>query len=73
MEKARPGGVAPEQGEVREWEEPGEEEWAAQGQAQVRMENASVPSAARLCLMRLEFPAIIGNAPNAGKRWSGNS
>jgi hypothetical protein len=69
MEKAHPGGAALEQGRVREWEEPGEEEWAAQGRAQGQRGNVSVQNAARLYLMRLEFPVTIGSAPNAVKRW----
>jgi hypothetical protein len=71
-EKAHPGAAALEPGGVREWEEPGEEEWAAQGRAQGQRENASVRNAARLYLMRLGFPVTIGNAPNVVKRWYGN-
>jgi hypothetical protein len=69
MEKAHPGGAALEQGEAQEWEEPGEEEWVAQEQAQGRMENALVLNAARLYLTKPESLVILSNAPNAGKRW----
>ena len=67
--KAHPGGAVLEQGEVPEWEEPGEEEWVAQEQEQVQMENALVLNAERLSLMKWACPVIIGNAPNAEKRW----
>ncbi len=72
-EKVHPGGAALEQAEEREWVELEEEEWTVQGRGQGQRENVSVPSAARLCRMRLEFLATIGSAPNVGKRWSGNS
>ena len=69
MEKAHPGGAAPVQGEVQEWEAPGEEEWAALEQAQVRKENALALNAERLSLMKWAFPVIAANVPNVGKRW----
>lgn len=68
-EKAHPGGAALEQGEVPEWGELGEEQWAAQEQVQVRKENALVLNAERLSLMKWACPVIIGNAQNAEKRW----
>ena len=68
-EKAHLGEAAPEQGEVREWEEPGKEEWTAQEQGQVQMENALVLNAERLYLTNLESRVTLGNAPNVGKRW----
>jgi hypothetical protein len=69
MEKAHPGGAALEQGEAQESEEPGEEEWAAQEQEQVRMENAPVLSVEQLCLTNPESRVTLSNAPNVGKKW----
>jgi len=68
-ERAHPGGAVLEQGEVPEWGELVEEEWAVQSRAQGQRENAYVRNAARFYLMRLEFPVTIGSAPNVEKRW----
>ena len=69
MERVHLGVAALEAAEVLERADPEWEEWAAQEQVRVRMENASVRNAARLYLMRLEFPVTIGSAPNVEKRW----
>jgi hypothetical protein len=69
MEKALLGEVVRVQGGVQGRVELAEGEWAAPGQGQGQQENASVRNAARLYLMRLEFPVTIGSAPNVEKRW----
>jgi hypothetical protein len=68
-EKVHPGAAALEQGERQKWKEPGEEEWAAQEQEQVRMENALVLSVEQLCLTNPESRVTLSNAPNAVKKW----
>jgi hypothetical protein len=69
MERVHLGVAALEAAEVQEWVDLVREEWAAQEQVRVRMENASVRNAARLYLMRLEFLALLSNVPNVGQRW----
>ena len=69
MAQVHPGEADQAPVEVPERADPEWEEWAAQEQVRVRMENASVRNAARLYLMRLEFPVTIGSAPNVEKRW----
>lgn len=68
-ERVRPGEAVLAQGEVQEWETPGEEEWAAPEQGQVRRENVLVLSVGQLSLTKRAFPVIAGNVPSVGKRW----
>jgi hypothetical protein len=69
MAQVHPGEADQAPVEVPERADPEWEEWAAQEQVRVRMENASVRNAARLYLMRLEFLALLSNVPNVGQRW----
>ena len=68
-ELAQPGGVVLEQGEAPEWVELVEGEWVAQEPVQVWQGSVFVPNAELSQLMRLEFLALLSNAPNVGQRW----
>jgi hypothetical protein len=67
-EQDHPGGAVQEQGEVLEWVELDEEEWAAPERVQVQMENVLVLNVEQLSLMKWVSPATIGNVPNVERR-----
>jgi hypothetical protein len=69
MEKVHLGEVVRGRAEAPERGGQDGEEWVAQGLAQGQRENVYVRNAARLYLMKPEFPVTIGSAPNVGKRW----
>ena len=68
-ELAQPGRVVLEQGEAPEWVELAGEERVAPEQVQAQWGSVFVPNAELSHLMRLEFLALLSNAPNAEQRW----
>ena len=69
MEQALPGVAVLVVEEALVWEDRGEEEWVAPGQAQVLQEIACVQNAEQRLPMKSEHPVILKNAPNAEQRW----
>lgn len=69
MAQVHPGGVDPEQAEVRDGVDLGWEEWVVPEPVLARVENASVLNAGLLSLMKSGFPAPIRPVQNVVQRW----
>lgn len=68
-ELARREALVQEQEEVLEWVDHEGEERVAPERVQAQQGSVFVPNAELSQLMRLEFLALLSNAPNVGQRW----